>query len=242
MILFQYMVSRICSIPGCNMTSTKRVGIYVRVSTNDQTTDNQLLELRRVATQRGWTIAEIYSDVGVSGATERGQRPYFDKLCKDAAKGKLDMIAAWSIDRIGRSLKQLVTFMSDLQEYGCGFYLHQQNVDSSTAAGKAMLSMCGVFAEFERSIIIERVHAGIARAKSQGKTLGRPKVDSQTEQAIVDLRKEGKGILRIGRTLRVGTSVVQRVLTRRDVHIARLTSPTDVSVERKPHASAATHG
>lgn len=190
----------------------KRVGIYLRVSTNDQTTDNQLLDLRRVADQRGWQIVQDYADQGISGSTGRDKRPAFDRMCTDAAKGRLDIVAAWSIDRIGRSLKHLVTFMSELKEFGCGLYLHQQNVDSSTAAGRAMLSMCGVFAEFERSIIVDRVNAGIARARSEGKILGRPKVNQTVEQRIRVLRAEGMGILLIAKKIGVGTSVVQRVI------------------------------
>jgi DNA invertase Pin-like site-specific DNA recombinase len=150
------------------MGKTKRVGIYLRVSTTGQT--------------------EEYVDHGISGSKGREDRPAFKQLGKDAAGGKIDMVAAWSIDRIGRSLQHLVEFMEELKQQGVGLYLHQQNVDSSTAAGKAMLSMCGVFAEFERSIIIERVKAGLARARAQGKTLGRPKVDAATEARVRTFR------------------------------------------------------
>jgi len=122
------------------------------------------------------------------------------------------MVTAWSIDRIGRSLQHLVEFMEELKEQGVGLYLHQQNVDSSTAAGKAMLSMCGVFAEFERSIIVERVNAGLARARAEGKTLGGPKLDAATEARVRSLRAAGHGINKTAKMAGVGVSAVQRII------------------------------
>lgn len=193
------------------MGKTKRVGLYLRVSTSGQTVENQRQDLMRVAEQRGWHVVEEYIDHGISGSKGREERPAFKKLTKEAAAGKLDMVAAWSIDRVGRSLQHLVEFMEELKHQGVGLYLHQQNVDSSTAAGKAMLSMCGVFAEFERSIIVERINAGLARAKAQGKELGRPRVDAATETHIRKLLAKGTGKLKIARTLGVGVSTVQRV-------------------------------
>ncbi len=194
------------------MGKTKRVGIYLRVSTSGQTVENQRQDLLRVADQRGWVIVGEYVDHGVSGSKGREDRPAFKQLAKDASGGKIDMVAAWSIDRIGRSLQHLVEFMEELKQQGCGLYLHQQNVDSSTAAGKAMLSMCGVFAEFERSIIVERVNAGLARARAQGKTLGRPKVDAATEARIRTFRAAGNGVNKCAKLAGVGVSAVQRIL------------------------------
>jgi DNA invertase Pin-like site-specific DNA recombinase len=193
------------------MGKTKRVGLYLRVSTSGQTVENQRQDLMRVAEQRGWHVVEEYVDHGISGSKGRDERPAFKKLTKDAAGGKLDMVAAWSIDRVGRSLQHLVEFMEELKQQGVGLYLHQQNVDSSTAAGKAMLSMCGVFAEFERSIIVERINAGLARARAQGKELGRPRVADRTETEIRKMLAKGTGKLKIARTLGVGVSTVQRV-------------------------------
>lgn len=193
------------------MGRSKRVGLYLRVSTSEQTTENQRRELERIAEQRDWHIVDVYEDHGVSGAKGREKRPAFDRLCKDCARGKLDMVAAWSIDRLGRSLHHVVNFMAELNEQGVGLYLHQQAVDSSTAAGRAMLAMCGVFAEFERSMIVERVHAGLARARAQGKTLGRPRVGARTEREIRRLRAKGMGMQRVARELGCGVSTVQRV-------------------------------
>ena len=193
-----------------------RVGLYLRVSTADQTTDNQRIDLERVAAQRGWSIVGTYVDHGVSGAKGRGQRPEFDRLARDAAAGKLDLVAAWSIDRVGRDLGHLVEFVNDLRAQNVGLYLHQQQIDTSTAAGRAFLQMAGVFAEFERAIIVERVRAGLARARAQGtrsgRPIGRPPVSAAVERRIVALRERGCGVLKIARTLHCGVGVVRRVI------------------------------
>jgi DNA invertase Pin-like site-specific DNA recombinase len=198
---------------------TLRVGIYLRVSTSGQTVENQRIDLERVAEQRGWQIVETYIDHGISGSKGRDQRPAFDKLARDAAQGKLDMVAAWSIDRIGRSLGHLVEFMDELRHQGVGIYLHQQQVDTSTAAGRAFLQMAGVFAEFERAIIVERINAGLQRARAHGKALGRPPVGAKVESRIrrlyaIDQRtgKPKNGKLKIAKRLGVGVSTVLRVL------------------------------
>jgi len=191
----------------------KRAALYLRVSTASQTTENQRIELERVAAQRGWEIVEVYEDAGVSGAKGREQRPAFDRMLKDATQGRFDVLAAWSVDRLGRSLQGLVSFLSDFQATGRDLYLHQQAIDTATPSGRALFGMLGVFAEFERSLIKERVRAGLARAKERGVTLGRPRVSQELEQRIRELRHERVGILRIGRALGIGTSVVQRVLT-----------------------------
>jgi DNA invertase Pin-like site-specific DNA recombinase len=190
----------------------KRIGIYLRVSTDNQTTENQRLELEAVAGRSGWDVVGVYEDAGISGAKGRDKRPGLDRLLKDVTARKVNMIAAWSVDRLGRSLQDLVAMLNDLQAVGCDLYLHQQALDTSTPSGRAMFQMCGVFAEFERSMIRERVTAGLARARSKGIRLGRRKVSASVEDRIRDLRSEGMGILRIGKTLGVGTSVVQRVL------------------------------
>jgi DNA invertase Pin-like site-specific DNA recombinase len=190
----------------------KRVGIYLRVSTDSQTTENQRRELGAVATRSGWQVMGIYEDAGISGAKGRDKRPDFDRLLKDATARKINMIAAWSVDRLGRSLQDLVGFLTDLQALGCDLYLHQQALDTSTPSGRAMFQMCGVFAEYERGMIRERVNAGLARARAKGKRLGRRPVKPSVETRIRKLRSEGMGILKIGRTVGVGTSVVQRVV------------------------------
>src|SRR3954466_4019988 len=151
----------------------KRVGIYLRVSTDSQTTLNQRLELEAVAKRSGWEVVGVYEDAGISGAKGRDKRPGFDRLLKDATARKVNMIAAWSVDRLGRSLQDLVGFLTELRALGCGLYLHQQALDTSPPSGRAMFQMLGVFAEFERGMIRERVNAGLARAKARGTKLGR---------------------------------------------------------------------
>ena len=146
----------------------RRVGIYLRVSTDGQTTENQRRELEAVAAGSGWEVVDIYEDAGISGSNGREKRPGLDRLLKDATARKINMIAAWSVDRLGRSLQHLVGFLNELQALNCHLYLHQQAIDTTTPSGRAMFQMCGVFAEFERSMIVERVNAGLARAKANG--------------------------------------------------------------------------
>jgi DNA invertase Pin-like site-specific DNA recombinase len=195
-----------------DMGKGKRVAFYLRVSTGSQTVENQRRELAAAAEQRGWTVIELYSDNGVSGAKGRDKRPAFDRMCKDAVAGKFDIVAAWSVDRLGRSVLHLAQFVEDLRGAGVGLFLLKQGIDSETPTGRAMLGMCSVFAELEREIICERIHSGLARAKARGKQLGRKPVSERTEQQIRDLRAKGFGKLKIARELECGVSTVQRVL------------------------------
>jgi DNA invertase Pin-like site-specific DNA recombinase len=190
----------------------KRVGIYLRVSTNGQTSENQRRELEAVAARSGWQVVGFYEDNGISGAKGRDMRPGFDRLLKDATARKINMIAAWSVDRLGRSLQDLVGFLNELHALRCHLYLHQQALDTSTPSGRAMFQMCGVFAESERAMIRERVNAGLARARARGRRLGRPPTKPAVEAQIRKLRARGMGIVKIARTLEIGTSVVQRVI------------------------------
>jgi DNA invertase Pin-like site-specific DNA recombinase len=192
---------------------SKRVGFYLRVSTSGQTVENQRQDLERVAQQRGWQVADVYVDHGISGAKSRDKRPAFDRMCQDAARGKLDVVASWSIDRLGRSLSHVASFMDEMLQQNVALYLHQQQVDGTTSSGKAMLGMAAVFAEFERSCTIDRINAGLARARAEGKQLGRPRVDGKVEDKIRTLRKAGAGKLKIAKQLGVGVSTVQRVLS-----------------------------
>ncbi len=193
-------------------TMKKRVAIYCRVSTDGQTTDNQTQALQEWADRAGHTIVKVYDDNGISGAKGREYRKQFDEMLKAASRREFDMVAAWSVDRLSRSLQDLIGFLSEIHSMGVDLFLHQQGVDTTTPAGKAMFQMLGVFAEFERAMIQERVKAGLERARKQGKTLGRPKVSKATENAIRQAREAGKGIRKIAREVGVGVSVVQRVV------------------------------
>ena len=190
----------------------KRVALYVRVSTDGQTTSNQVQVLQAWAERCGHEVVAVYDDNGVSGARGREYRKQFDALLKAAARREFDLIAAWSVDRLGRSLQDRVGFLNEVHALGIDLFLHQQGVDTTTPAGKALFQMLGVFAEFERALIQERVKAGLQRARKEGKQLGRPRVSAKVEEQIRQARQAGTGIGKIARTLGVGVSVVQRVL------------------------------
>ena len=191
----------------------KRAVLYLRVSTIDQTTANQERELRQIASRMGCEITKVYKDHGISGTKDRDKRPAFGALCRDAAKRQFDMVMAWSVDRLGRSLQDLVAFLSDLQALRIDLFLHQQGIDTTTSSGKAMFQMMGVFAEFERAMIQERVRAGIARARSEGKRLGRPPIPERVEDGIrAALAKPGRpGVRKIAARFGVNPSTVQRI-------------------------------
>jgi DNA invertase Pin-like site-specific DNA recombinase len=191
---------------------SKHVAIYARVSTGEQTPDNQLQELRAVAERMDWHVAAEYIDHGISGVKGRHWRPGYDRLYKAVIRRNIDLVMAWSVDRLGRSLQQLLALFSDLQAKGVDLYLHQQVIDTTTAAGKSMFQMCGVFAEFERAMIRERVRAGLERARAQGKILGRPRTPEIVEERIRAARRQGKGIKKIASELGIGVGTVQRVV------------------------------
>ena len=196
------------------MTKTgKRVAVYARVSTSGQTVQNQLRELRAVAKRQGWNIVETFTDEGISGAKGREKRPGFDALLTAITRREVDLVAAWSVDRLGRSLQDLVAFLEELKAKGVDLYLHQQGLDTSTPAGKAMFGMLGVFAEFERSMIQERIRAGLARARARGKRLGRPRVLTPAKvRTVKRLRGEGASLRQIAAKTRLGLGSVGRAL------------------------------
>jgi DNA invertase Pin-like site-specific DNA recombinase len=189
----------------------KRAALYLRVSTDRQTVENQRRELAEAAAQRGWTVVAEHADNGISGSKGREHRPGLDALLKDTARGKFDVVMAWSVDRLGRSLPDLIGTLQELHGARCDLFLHQQGIDTTTPAGKAMFGMMGVFAEFERAMIQERVNAGLARARGAGVKLGRPRISAETETAIRDLLGAGMGMLKVAREIGCGTCVVQRI-------------------------------
>ena len=191
-----------------------RAAIYCRVSTSKQTTDNQNLELTKIAKQMGWDVVAVYSDTA-SGATH--SRPQLDQMMESVMRKDVDVVMAWSVDRLGRSLQHLVTLLNDLESKKVHLYLHQQKLDTTTPAGKALFQMIGVFSEFERSIITDRINSGIARAKEQGtksgKPIGRPAVPPMTVRKIQDLREEGMSYSRISKRTGVSTSKISRIIS-----------------------------
>jgi len=195
----------------------KRVGLYLRVSTkNGQTVDNQRQALAEAIGRRdGWIIAEEFVDDGISGAKGRDKRPAFDRLLRAVVRRKIDVVAAWSVDRLGRSLQDLIGFLGELNAAGVDLYLEKQAVDTTTPAGRALFQMLGVFAEFERAIIQERIHAGLARAREKGtksgKAIGRPQIDRRKAQQIRAELQKGTGILKTARLTGAGVATVQRI-------------------------------
>src|SRR5436190_2288019 len=175
----------------------KRAVLYLRVSTREQTTENQERELREIAGRMGCEIVQVYQEHGISGAKGRDKRPQFDALLKAATRHEFEMIMAWSVDRLGRSLQDLASFLTEIHALQIDLYLHQQGLDTRTPAGKAMFKMMGVFAEFERAMIQERVRAGIARARADGIRLGRPSLPESKVAEIKQHLQSGKGILKV---------------------------------------------
>ncbi len=196
---------------------SKRVAIYTRVSTDQQTVENQLRELDGVAERMGWTIVERLADEGISGAKGREKRPAYDRLMTMVARKEIDLIACWSVDRLGRSLQHLVTFLGEINSRGVDLYLHTQGLDTSTPAGRAMFSMLSVFSEFERAILRDRIMAGLARST---KKAGRPSLDAHTEHRARKLLDAGTSINATAKALKIGVATVHRIKTRMTVQAA----------------------
>ena len=193
----------------------KRVAIYLRVSTDTQTVDNQRRELTAIGERLGWTIVAELADEGISGAKGRDKRPAYDRLMTMVARREIDLIATWSVDRLGRSLQHLVGFLSEINARGVDLYLHTQGLDTSTPAGRAMFSMLSVFAEFERAILRDRIMAGLARSRAQGKRSGRPSLDPAKTATIERLlATPGITIAQAASKAKVGVGTVHRIKTR----------------------------
>lgn len=190
-----------------------KCAIYSRVSTDDQTVENQLMVLREIAVRKGMTVVAEFNDEGISGAKGRDKRTGFDNIIKGAVKKDYDTILVWSVDRLGRSLQDLVSFLNEVHSVGCDLYIHQSGIDTSTPSGKMMFQMCGVFAEFERGMIQERVVLGQTRAKQQGKHIGRPtNLNEGLVHSIKYMKEQGVGIRKIAKDLSVGVGTVYKVL------------------------------
>jgi DNA invertase Pin-like site-specific DNA recombinase len=189
----------------------KRAAIYVRVSTDKQTVENQVRELRQVAERRGWEVVAQYNDAGISGSKGRDHRPGLDQMLNDAQRRRFDVIMAWAIDRLGRSLIDLLGTIQTLETCGVDLYLDQQALDTTTPAGRLTFQVTGAFAEFERSMIRQRINAGLKRAIEAGKTLGRPRISEKLERRIQDQLRAGNGIIKVAREVGVGTGTVQRI-------------------------------
>jgi DNA invertase Pin-like site-specific DNA recombinase len=182
-----------------------KAAIYARVSTIDQTCENQLLELRQYCKARGWSIWAEFIDNGVSGSKDR--RPALDDLLAHARRRRFDVLVCWRLDRLGRSLRHLVTLLGDLHDLGIGFISLGEGIDLGTPAGRLQLHILAALAEFERSRIQERVRAGLARVRSEGRRLGRPTQPVPLEKL---LQVDKLSVREAARKLRVSRSTVQR--------------------------------
>jgi DNA invertase Pin-like site-specific DNA recombinase len=188
---------------------TKKIAIYARVSTDKQTCENQLTELRATAERMGYTVVAEFVDSGISGMKTRQDRPALDSLLKSATKRNFDMIMCWSIDRLGRSLQNLVEILNEMQTMKIDMFFLQQGMDTTTPSGRMIFSVFGAIGEFERNLIRERVIAGQKRAVANGVKIGRPsKMNDGMRSAIKLLREKGMGIKQIAKELQVGIGTV----------------------------------
>lgn len=193
------------------VSEMKRAGLYLRVSTDQQTTENQRRILMEVAERSGWTVVEVFEDAGFSGAKSRDKRPAFDALLKAIHRREIDMVAAFAVDRLGRSLPDLVSFLNDIQARGCDLYLHQQAVDTSTPSGRMLFQMLAVFSEFERAIITSRINAGLARARARGVSFGRPNLSLKVRQQVQKALADGHSIREVAKATGVSSASVGRI-------------------------------
>ena len=188
-----------------------KVGIYGRVSTGDQTTDNQVLLLKDICETNGWTVVDFYLDQGISGSKGRDKRPEFDRLIKDMVRRKFNKVMVWDVSRLGRSLTHLIEFLNEVHSVGCDLYIHQSGLDTSTPTGKMMFQMIGIFSEFERSMISERVKLGLERVKKSGKKLGRPGLSKVTIERVRGLLEDGWTYSKISEEVGISKMSVSRI-------------------------------
>jgi DNA invertase Pin-like site-specific DNA recombinase len=190
-----------------------RCAIYTRCSTDMQTTQNQLDVLRDVAKLKGLTTVNEYTDEGISGTKGRDQRKGLDGLLKGATRKEFDVIVVWSVDRLGRNLQDLISFLNEVHSLGCDLFIHQSGIDTQTPTGKMMFGILSVFADWERELIVERTKAGMQRARKQGKRIGRPSnINEGLIESIKYMRSQGVGIRKIATDLKVGVGSVYKVL------------------------------
>jgi DNA invertase Pin-like site-specific DNA recombinase len=182
-----------------------RVGIYARVSTDQQSTDMQLRDLRTFCLQRGFEVWKEYPDQGISGSKDH--RPALNELMEDARKRKFDTVLVWRFDRFARSTKHLITALEEFRHLGIDFISYQENIDTSSPLGKAIFTIVSAIAELERNIIVDRVKAGIRRAKESGKTLGRPRLDLNIRE-LSKMKNEGLSLRQIADRVNVSAATV----------------------------------
>lgn len=187
--------------------------IYARVSTKNQNTDNQVDVLKSVAEKAGWDIEQVFIDNGISGAKGRKDRPALDEMLSAVTRREIHRVMVWDVSRLGRSLQDLISTMKDIQQSGANLYLHNQNIDTSTASGEALFGMLAVFASFERSMIRDRVKTGLERAKKEGKKLGRPCLRPYIKKEVLELKGAGMKQTAIAKKLQISQSAVSKIIS-----------------------------
>jgi len=193
------------------MTKKKRTAVYARVSTTDQSTESQLLDLRRYVRERGWELFKEYTDNGISGTKD--SRPALDHMMSDARKRRFDVVLVWRFDRFARSTQHLILALSEFKNLGIDFVSFQENIDTSSPLGSAIFTIISAVAQLERDIIAERVRAGLRRAKANGKTLGRPKGTALDVEKLRSLRSQGMSFQRIALAQNTSKATVCRLLS-----------------------------
>ncbi|SVC94083.1 uncharacterized protein METZ01_LOCUS346937 [marine metagenome] len=188
------------------------VAVYVRVSTSGQTTENQLIELSEVCERNKWHITNVYNET-ISGTKSVDERAELNRLLQDVSRKEFSKVVVWSVDRVGRSMKHLVTVLSQLKDLGCDIYSYKQAIDTSTTMGSSFFHMVGIFAELENNMRSERQKIGIRRALDNGAKFGRKSIMTDAlVQSVVDLRRKGLSMRGIATKLDVSTTVVQKSL------------------------------
>lgn len=191
---------------------TDKVVIYSRVSTLDQTSANQIEKLKEIIEINRWKLVEIYTDDGISGSMGRDKRPEFDRMCRDMVRRRFNKVLVWDVSRLGRSLQHLIEFLDEVNSIGVNLYIHQSGLDTTTPSGRMMFQMVGVFSEFERSMISERVKLGLARVRNKGVKLGRPKtITDDLRDRVNELIDQGNSYNQINQILGIAKSTISRI-------------------------------
>ncbi len=193
-----------------NPTSIPRVAVYARVSTSDQSTDSQLLDLRRYFFERGWKLFNEYCDNGISGT--KSSRPALNQLMNDAKKRRFDVVLVWRFDRFARSTKHLILALEEFRNLGIDFVSYQENIDTRSPLGSAIFTIISAVAQLERDIIAERVKAGLRQAKERGKRIGRPEISVDKDQ-IQRLRAEGRSLREIAQQVGISHTKVAQIIS-----------------------------
>ena len=191
------------------MKAGKKVAIYARVSTKDQSVEMQLNDLERYTRERGFDVFKAYQDNGISGTKDN--RPGLNQLMNDARKRKFDVVLVWRFDRFARSTKHLVNALYEFRNLGIDFISYQENIDTSSPLGEAIFTIISAMSKLERDIIVERVKGGLRKASANGKRLGRPESEVDTDK-IFEYKKQGKSIREIAKEMGIHRSKVERTL------------------------------